>query len=291
MKTWKRITQLGLILSLSVFLQAQEKHYLAFESPVQLQEYFRWSPDKAPIISAHRGGPMEGYPENCIETFEHALLYAPCLLECDVAKSKDSVLVMMHDRTLDRTTTGSGPVGDYTLEELRGLYLKDNQGNVTPYRIPTLAEVLDWARGRAIVELDIKRSITPEEIVAKIREKQALNYTVVITYDTETAKQYHTLEPQLMISASARGIEGTQRLLESGIDPKCIVAFVGVYEPEKEVYDLLHENGIQAILGTMGNLDRKAEKHGISVYKKLIGNGADILATNNVPLAAGVLDK
>ncbi|MCD6204706.1 MAG: glycerophosphodiester phosphodiesterase family protein [Candidatus Marinimicrobia bacterium] len=291
MKTWKRITQLGLILSLSVFLQAQEKHYLAFESPVQLQEYFRWSPDKAPIISAHRGGPMEGYPENCIETFEHALLYAPCLLECDVAKSKDSVLVMMHDRTLDRTTTGSGPVGDYTLEELRRLYLKDNQGNVTPYRIPTLAEVLDWARGRAIVELDIKRSITPEEIVAMIREKQALNYTVVITYDTETAKQYHTLEPQLMISASARGIEGTQRLLESGIDPKCIVAFVGVYEPEKEVYDLLHENGIQAILGTMGNLDRKAEKHGISVYKKLIGNGADILATNNVPLAAGVLDK
>ena len=291
MKTWKRITQLGLILSLSVFLQAQEKHYLAFESPVQLQEYFRWSPDKAPIISAHRGGPMEGYPENCIETFEHALLYAPCLLECDVAKSKDSVLVMMHDRTLDRTTTGSGPVGDYALEELRRLYLKDNQGNVTPYRIPTLAEVLDWARGRAIVELDIKRSITPEEIVAMIREKQALNYTVVITYDTETAKQYHTLEPQLMISASARGIEGTQRLLESGIDPKCIVAFVGVYEPEKEVYDLLHENGIQAILGTMGNLDRKAEKHGISVYKKLIGNGADILATNNVPLAAGVLDK
>lgn len=291
MKTWKRITQLGLILSLSVFLQAQEKYYLAFESPVQLQEYFRWSPDKAPIISAHRGGPMEGYPENCIETFEHALLYAPCLLECDVAKSKDSVLVMMHDRTLDRTTTGSGPVGDYTLEELRGLYLKDNQGNVTPYRIPTLAEILDWARGRAIVELDIKRSITPEEIVAMIREKQALNYTVVITYNTETAKQYHTLEPQLMISASARGIEGTKRLLESGIDPKCIVAFVGVYEPEKEVYDLLHENGIQAILGTMGNLDRKAEKHGISVYKKLIGNGADILATNNVPLAAGVLDK
>ena len=291
MKTWKRITQLGLILSLSVFLQAQEKHYLAFESSVQLQEYFRWSPDKAPIVSAHRGGPMEGYPENCIETFEHALLYAPCLLECDVAKSKDSVLVMMHDRTLDRTTTGSGPVGDYTLEELRRLYLKDNQGNVTPYRIPTLAEVLDWARGRAIVELDIKRSITPEEIVAMIREKQALNYTVVITYNTETAKQYHTLEPQLMISASARGIEGAQRLLESGIDPKCIVAFVGVYEPEKEVYDLLHENGIQAILGTMGNLDRKAEKHGISVYKKLIGNGADILATNNVPLAAGVLDK
>lgn len=289
MKAWKRILQLSLVFSLLVFLQAQEKHYLVFESPAQLQEYFRWSPDKAPIISAHRGGPMEGYPENCIETFEHALLYAPCLIECDVARSKDSVLVLMHDRTLDRTTTGSGLVSDYTLEELRKLYLKDNQGNITPYRIPTLAEVLDWARGRAIVELDIKGSIAPEEIVAIIREKRALSYTVVITYNIEVAKKYHALEPQLMISASARGIEGAQRLLESGINPSCIIAFVGVYEPEKKVYELLHKNSIMAILGTMGNLDRKAEKHGISVYKKLINNGADILATNNVPLAASIL--
>ncbi|MBO8152048.1 MAG: glycerophosphodiester phosphodiesterase family protein [Candidatus Marinimicrobia bacterium] len=289
MKAWKRILQLSLVFSLLVFLQAQEKHYLVFESPAQLQEYFRWSPDKAPIISAHRGGPMEGYPENCIETFEHALLYAPCLIECDVARSKDSVLVLMHDRTLDRTTTGSGLVSDYTLEELKKLYLKDNQGNITPYRIPTLAEVLDWARGRAIVELDIKGSIAPEEIVAIIREKRALSYTVVITYNIEVAKKYHALEPQLMISASARGIEGAQRLLESGINPSCIIAFVGVYEPEKKVYELLHKNSIMAILGTMGNLDRKAEKHGISVYKKLINNGADILATNNVPLAASIL--
>ncbi|RKY53836.1 MAG: glycerophosphodiester phosphodiesterase [Candidatus Neomarinimicrobiota bacterium] len=289
MKAWKRILQLSLVFSLLVFLQAQEKHYLVFESPAQLQEYFRWSPDKAPIISAHRGGPMEGYPENCIETFEHALLYAPCLIECDVARSKDSVLVLMHDRTLDRTTTGSGLVSDYTLEELKKLYLKDNQGNITPYRIPTLAEVLDWARGRAIVELDIKGSIAPEEIVAIIREKRALSYTVVITYNIEVAKKYHALEPQLMISASARGIEGAQRLLESGINPSCIIAFVGVYEPEKKVYELLHKNRIMAILGTMGNLDRKAEKHGISVYKKLINNGADILATNNVPLAASIL--
>jgi len=289
MKAWKRILQLSLVFSLLVFLQAQGKHYLAFESPAQLQEYFRWSPDKAPIISAHRGGPMEGYPENCIETFERALLYAPCLIECDVARSKDSVLVLMHDRTLDRTTTGSGLVSDYTLEELKKLYLKDNQGNITPYRIPTLAEVLDWARGRAIVELDIKGSIAPEEIVAIIREKRALSYTVVITYNIEVAKKYHALEPQLMISASARGIEGAQRLLESGINPSCIIAFVGVYEPEKKVYELLHKNRIMAILGTMGNLDRKAEKHGISVYKKLINNGADILATNNVPLAASIL--
>ena len=94
-----------------------------------------------------------------------------------------------------------------------------------------------------------------------------------------------------MISASAKGVEGVRRLLESGVDQKCLVAFVGVYEPSKDVYDLLHENGIRAILGTMGNLDKKAEKHGLRVYKQLLKNGADILATDNVPLAASAIEK
>jgi len=183
----------------------------------------------------------------------------------------------------------TGKVSSYTFEELKKFKLRDNQGNVTPYQIPTLAEVLDWARDKAIIELDIKRPVTPEEIVGIIREKQAENFIVVITYDTSVAEYYHQLNPKLMISASARGIEGTRRLLESGIDPKCLVAFVGVYETSREVYDLLHENGIRAILGTMGNLDKKAEKRGLKVYKKLLKNGADILATDNVPLAASAI--
>ena len=94
-----------------------------------------------------------------------------------------------------------------------------------------------------------------------------------------------------MISASAKGVEGVRRLLESGVDPKCLVAFVGVYEPSKDVYDLLHKNGIRAILGTMGNLDKKAEKRGFKVYKKLLKNGADILATDNVVLVTRAIEE
>lgn len=291
MKTFMKLTLL-LVISGLLFIapaQAQEKHYVSFETPEELQEYLRWTPECQPIVAAHRGGPMNGFPENCIETFENALAYAPCLIECDVARSKDSVLVMMHDRTLDRTTTGEGEVGNYTLDELKKLKLKDNQGNITPYQIPTLAEALDWARDKAIIELDIKKPVTPEEIVRIIREKQAENFTIVITYDTPATVDYHRLNPRIMISASAKGVEGVRRLLESGVDPRCLVTFVGVYEPSKDVYDLLHENGIRAILGAMGNLDKKAEKRGLSVYKQLLKNGADILATDNVPLAASAI--
>ena len=159
MKTFMKLTLLLLFSGLLLLspAPAQEKHYLSFDSPVELQQYLSWTPEQPPIVSAHRGGPMNGFPENCIETFENALIYAPCLIECDVAKTKDSVLVMMHDKTLNRTTTGEGEVGSYTLEELKKLKLRDNQGNVTAYQIPTLAEALDWARGKAIIELDIKK--------------------------------------------------------------------------------------------------------------------------------------
>ena len=62
----------------------------------------------------------------------------------------------MHDPTLERTTTGKGRVVDFTLGELKQLRLKDNSGNVTEFQIPTLDEVLDWARGKTILVLDQK---------------------------------------------------------------------------------------------------------------------------------------
>jgi len=265
---------------------AQEENYRYFTDVQQLQAYLRWSPERVPLIGAHRGGPMPGYPENSLVAFENSLKYAPSMIETDVRKSKDGYLVIMHDETLDRTTTGTGRVSDYTLAELRKLRLKDPTGQVTEYRIPTLGEVLEWARGRTIVQLDIKKPVTPEEIVQAIRRHQALSYTIVITYNRESALRYYQLNPELVLSVSATGMEGTRRLLETALPTRNMIAFVGVSQPSPQVYEMLHNKGIRAILGTMGNLDRSAEKRGVRVYINLLENGADVLATDNIPLAA-----
>ncbi len=285
---WLWVIALSLVL---LSCQSVEKHYLAFDSAEALQAALRWSPDAEPLVSAHRGGPMKGFPENCLETFEHILSYAPCLIECDVRKSSDGVLVMMHDETLNRTTTGTGPVANYTLAELKALRLKDDRGKVTKFRIPTLAETLEWARDKAILAIDTKNDVTPEAIVSAIKTHNAEAYASVITYNLPAAQRYHQLNPRLMISASAVGYESVKRLLASDIDKTVLMGFVGVGEPDRELYDMLHRNGIRAILGTMGNLDRRAEKRGVNVYVDLLRNGADILATDNVPLAAQAIRK
>ena len=229
---------------------------------------------------------MPGYPENALETFEHTLQYAPCLLEIDVRKTRDGRLVLLHDKTLERTTTGKGLLENYTYEQLQQFQLVDPLGNVTPYKIPLLKDVLLWAKGKAILQLDVKDPVTFEQVIDSVELYQAEAYVVIITYNLRSVRRVHQLNNGLVISASAKGIEGTRRLLQSDIPSRNLIAFVGVGEPQAEVYHLLHQHGIRAILGTFGNLDRRAQKKGPGVYVQLLKRGADVLATDNVPLAA-----
>ncbi len=258
------------------------RHYRHFADAEALRFYMTYRPGATALISAHRGGPMEGFPENAIETFENAVKYGPCLIECDVRLSKDGHLVMMHDETLDRTTTGKGKVTDYTLKELKQLYLKTETDQVKGFRIPTFGEVLEWAKTRAVLTVDVKRNVPFESVIREIRAHNAEGHAIIITYNLDDLKKVHQLAPDLMISGPAQGVKGTEKLLASGVPLDRLCAFVGVSEPEPIVYHMLHKRGIRAILGTLHNLDKKAAARGIKVYKDLIENGADILATDNV---------
>lgn len=266
-------------------------NYRSFADAGELQKYLEWHPGKEPLISAHRGGPEPGFPENAVETFENTLRYGPCLIECDVRITKDGQLVMMHDETLDRTTTGSGKVSDHTLAELKELYLKDNDKKQTTFRIPTFGEVLQWAKGRAVLTADVKREVAFQQVIAEIRAHKAEGHCVIIVYNNENLLTVHRLAPDLMISASALGMDGVKALFATDVPPGRICAFVGVYEPPREVYELLHQKGISSILVTSGNLDNRALARGIRVYRELFRNGADIISTDNIALASKAIKE
>lgn len=254
--------------------------YLDFQSAAQLRTFMSWTPERAPLISAHRGGPAPGYPENCLETLAHTLSRVPSLMEIDVRMTRDSVLVLMHDERIDRTTTGSGAVDSLALADLRALRLRDNGGAVTDYRIPTLREALAWADGRTILKLDVKRTIDPARVVALIEEMDAAAHVIVITYGVESAERYYGLNPDLMLSISLGDMAALDRLRAGRINPAAVLAFVGVSEPEPDLYARLHDAGISTILATIGNLDRMAARRGGQVYRRLVDEGADMLSTD-----------
>ncbi|MBI2555390.1 MAG: glycerophosphodiester phosphodiesterase family protein [Candidatus Rokubacteria bacterium] len=82
------------------------------------------------LLAAHRGG-AQLWPENSLLAFRNAIALGADFLEFDVHLSKDGEVVVIHDPTLDRTTTGSGAVKGRTIAELKALRLKDRAGAVT----------------------------------------------------------------------------------------------------------------------------------------------------------------
>lgn len=245
-----------------------------------LYSFLTFHEKRYPLVSAHRGGAAEGYPENAIETFEYNFRRQPLIIECDIALSKDSVLILMHDDKLDRTTTGTGLVQDLTLSELKQLYLKDNFGQRTNFRIPTLAEALKWGRGKVLFTLDIKANVPYEQVIETVKKFHAEPYAVIITYNANQAALVYKHAPDLMISATIKEVDDLVRLNDFGVPDNRLIAFVGISEPDQALYERLHDHGILCILGTMGNIDKKAETKGETLYYKLIERGADILATD-----------
>lgn len=255
-------------------------------SAEDLYQFLTYDDNRYPLVSLHRGGPSSGYPENALETFAYNASLQPVIVECDVRLSKDSALVLMHDNTLDRTTTGHGAVKSLTLAELKKLRLVDNNKKITPYKIPTLDEALAWGKGKVIFTLDIKNDVPYESVINAIRKQHAESSVVIITYSAGQASKVHNLAGDLMISASVKNLDDLVRLSEKDIPDNRLLAFVGSREADPQLTKVLHDHGIMCILGTQGNLDRQAAKKGFQIYAGFIDRGADILSTDR-PTEAG----
>lgn len=105
------------------------------------------------IVVAHRAD-WRNYPENSLEAIQSSIEMGVDMLELDVQRTKDGVLILMHDQKLDRTTTGQGNIAETTWEEISKLNLKDHKGEVTSYKVPKLEDALLLCKDRIMINLD-----------------------------------------------------------------------------------------------------------------------------------------
>jgi glycerophosphoryl diester phosphodiesterase len=109
-----------------------------------------------PLVIAHRGDSAHA-PENTLPAFEGAIQAGADWIELDVHLTKDDQVVVIHDETVDRTTNGKGRVEDLTLAQLQELDAGSWFGsNFAGARLPTLDQVLDLAKGRSRVLIELK---------------------------------------------------------------------------------------------------------------------------------------
>ncbi len=158
---------------------------LAAETKTTLFQPVR--PPRPVQVVAHRGVTIAA-PENTRPAFELAVEITAEWVEIDVRRTKDGHHVLMHDGKLNRTTDGKGEVRDHTLEQIRqldaGSWYAPRFAN---QRVPTLLQVLEWAKGKINLYLDCK-SIDPDKLVKEILEAGMERQVVIFGGRGECAK-------------------------------------------------------------------------------------------------------
>lgn len=288
--------------SLNEYIGFRNNSYFIEVPDDEINDFFAWDENYPDLISAHRGGSMAGFPENAIETFANTLTFAPALLEIDVRRTADGAWILMHDDTLDRTTTGTGLVSEIPLTRIQSLRLVDNDGNVTDFKVPTLQDALLWAEGRTILELDLKSDAFFEEVVQIITELDAEDQVRFITQDLDQAIAIHALNPDIHLGLSIN--PDNQSDVFAGIEAapfefEQVSAFTGIRPESEAFYQTLHDAGMVAIQGLFGSQDVFGESTFINdlppeqrteLFEMVYARGGDIIASDFAQPISELLD-
>lgn len=129
------------------------------------------------MVVSHRGEWRQA-PENSLKAIDLAIEAGVDIVEIDIAKTKDGQLILMHDKTLHRTTTGKGSVGEWSLDSLKTLRLKNGAGIRTHHKIPTLEEALLLAKGRVMLNLDKAYDLF-DEVYALLKKTNTTDHIVM----------------------------------------------------------------------------------------------------------------
>jgi glycerophosphoryl diester phosphodiesterase len=254
-----------------------------------------------PVNLAHRGA-SDMAPENTIEAFRLAVEAGAGGLELDVHMTRDGHIVVIHDATVDRTTSGSGAVSEMTLHELRkldaGHNFRPDGGPTRPYRgrgvrVPTLGEVLEEYPGVA-VNIDIKAG-TPgieETVFGVLREANALRRAIVVSTPHSTVKRFRKVSGGHVSTGGSKWEIGLfyvlsrlrlERLVRPAYDALQVpLRHRGILVVTPRFVRAAHARGVRVDAWTINDADE---------MRRLLGLGVDVIMTDRPGTLAEVLDK
>ncbi|MBE3584148.1 MAG: DUF1080 domain-containing protein [Limnochordaceae bacterium] len=255
--------------------------------PARTTKTAAWA-NSAPFVVAHRGASKEA-PENTLAAFLRGIELNADLLECDVYLSADGVPVILHDSTVNRTTNGSGSITSLTLEQIKQFDAGSWKGaQFAGERIPTLEELLELAKEKAQVLIEIKQAgqATMAATVAAIRKTGMTNNVVIQSFNPESVKQASQLAPDIprallmndpgIRDAAVAGAFIVKQVLESGANAVSIQ--YSTVTPELVRY--LHSRGIAVFVWTVD------DRYNL---QRMITAGVDAIITNDPATAWQVI--
>ena len=247
------------------------------------------------VVACHRGD-WRNYPENSIPAIESIIRMGADIMELDLKLTKDSVLVLSHDWTIDRCTTGKGRVSDYTLDELKQFRLRRAHGVATDsLHICTLREALECCKDRICVNVD--QGYEYYDMVLAITEELGVTDQILIkgkhsvaTVAEKMAAHEHNMMYMPIIDIQK---EQGQKLFQEYMDTKTVplayeVCWKKLTPEVSDCFKKIVESGSKLWVNTIwGSLcgyldDDKALDCGdpAEVYDQVIALGASMIQTD-----------
>ncbi|MCY1719448.1 glycerophosphodiester phosphodiesterase family protein [Prolixibacteraceae bacterium Z1-6] len=228
------------------------------------------------MVAAHRAG-HNGYVENSIPAIQHAIDLGVDIIELDVKVTKDSVVVLNHDRTIDRTTTGKGDPEEYTWAELQEFKLKMPDGTITEERLATFEEALKMAKGKAMIDIDIKTG-NLKPVADAIKRTGTENQVFFFDNDYDALEEVLTLLPEALLMPRAYSYEMADSAI-AVFSPEVIHIDDKFYT--SKVVSLIKRNNARVWINSLGKSDAAIRDGKIeTAMGTLLQHGANIIQTD-----------
>lgn len=248
---------------------------------------FKDPESKIVLVAAHRGAHKNNF-ENSIASTKEAIRLGVDIIEVDVKTTKDGYLVLMHDASIDRTTTGKGKVEGMTLAEIRKYRLKALDGRISKEMVPTFEEFLRVTNGKIMVDVDMKTDDV--NAIVGVVSKAGINHEVFY-FDND----YDQLDAIKKIDSSAQLMPRayTYHMADSAItrfSPSVVHIDSKFYTDS--LATMLRAKGARIWINTLGEADGKIrDGNGREVIEEILKYGANMIQTDEPELLLQLLKQ
>lgn len=230
------------------------------------------------LVAAHRAAwDVPGAPENSFPSIERAIALGVDIIEIDVRLTKDGVPVLMHDPKVDRTTTGKGAIAELMFEDVKKLRLLDNTGKPTDLKVPTLIQALEKAKGKIIVDLDLKADDI-EPILSRVIEAGVMDQTFFFDPDVAHLQKFTAIRPDTLLFPRAGSVDQLKTL---GAQLKPEIIHIDVEYNADGIRPAAMATDTRMWINAMGEPDKLLlQGKGKEAIEPLLKHGASIVQTD-----------
>lgn len=256
-----------------------------------------YADDGKVLVVAHRGD-WRNAPENSLQAIQNCIEMGVDMVEIDLKKTKDGHLILMHDKTIDRTTTGKGRPENYTLAELKKFRLRGGHGHETRHQIPTLEEAMLLCKGKILVNIDKGYDYFREvyEVLKKTGTAEQCVIKAELPYEQVKAEHADVLEKVIFMPIIKIHEKEAEDLIDGYIKDMKPVAIELVFNNDgtdvQRLIKKVKDSGIKPFINSLwpslnaGHDDDRAVELGEpeESWGWIIGQGAKLIQTDRPAL-------